>query len=112
MNRNYLVDLDLIEIIKDRLVSVYDPREIYLFGSYAWGKPTYESDIDLLVIIEMSDDKPYRRAIKGLKVLRDLKVPEDILVYTEDEFSQLSDDMSTLCYKIKHEGIKLYHAGA
>ncbi|MBF0336675.1 MAG: nucleotidyltransferase domain-containing protein [Nitrospirae bacterium] len=108
MNRNYLADLDLIEVIKDRLVSVYDPKAIYLFGSYAWGKPTYESDIDLLVIIEMSDDKPYKRPIKGLRVLRDLKIPEDILVYTVDEFSKLSDDMSTLCYKIKHEGIKLY----
>ncbi|KJU85488.1 DNA polymerase beta subunit, partial [Candidatus Magnetobacterium bavaricum] len=42
--------------------------------------------------------------------LRDLKMPEDILVYTVDEFSQLSDDVSTLCYKIKHEGIKLYES--
>ncbi len=30
---------------------------IYLFGSYAWGNPDDESDLDLLVIMKASDEK-------------------------------------------------------
>lgn len=41
------------------LVSVYSPLAIYLFGSYAWGHPEENSDLDLLIIIEKSEEKTY-----------------------------------------------------
>ena len=47
----------IIDEVVCRLVDVYHPVEIYLFGSYAWGKPTEESDLDLLVVIENSEKK-------------------------------------------------------
>ncbi|HIE15105.1 TPA: nucleotidyltransferase domain-containing protein [Candidatus Bathyarchaeota archaeon] len=30
----------------------FQPQKIILFGSYAWGKPTEDSDIDLFLIME------------------------------------------------------------
>jgi predicted nucleotidyltransferase len=99
---------NIINIIRERLVNAYNPRAIYIFGSYAWGTPDEQSDFDLLVIVEKSDEKPYKRIIKGLHALRGLKIAKDILVYTTDEFERLVSDISTLCYKIKNEGIKIY----
>ena len=49
------------EIIR-RLVDEFHPETIYLFGSHAWGKPTSGSDMDLLVIVENSRQKPTQRA--------------------------------------------------
>ncbi len=54
-----IVDNNMLEIIKNRLINVYHPAVIYLFGSYAWGQPTKDSDLDLLIIVDKSDEKNY-----------------------------------------------------
>ena len=41
-----------MSVIVDRLVDVSRPLRIYLFGSYAWGTPTVDSDYDLCVIVD------------------------------------------------------------
>ncbi|MBI5745580.1 MAG: nucleotidyltransferase domain-containing protein [Nitrospirae bacterium] len=105
-----MVRSEIIEIVKNRLIKAYNPRELYLFGSFAWGNPDEQSDLDMLVIVDKSDEKPYKRAINGIEALMGLRIAKDILVYTKDEFDKLSADVSTLCYKIKKEGIKLYEA--
>lgn len=103
-------DKKLINDVKDRLVKTYNPKEIYLFGSYVWGGKNIQSDLDILIVVDSSEDKPYKRALKGIRSLKGLKIAKDIIVYTKDEFENLASDISTLCYKIKHEGIKLYEA--
>jgi predicted nucleotidyltransferase len=76
----------LVEDIVNRLVKVFNPEIIFLFGSYAWGKPDNNSDIDILVVVNHSEEKPHKRILKGLKSLRGLKIPKDIIVYTKEEF--------------------------
>ncbi len=98
---------NLFETIKTKLDTAYNPLSIYIFGSYAWGTPTKESDIDLLVVVDSSDKKPYKRAIEGIRALRGMGIAKDILVYTKDEFKTISEDISSLLYKVKHEGIRL-----
>jgi uncharacterized protein len=100
----------LIEIIKQRLITAYNPSTIYLFGSYAWGNPQDDSDIDLLIILNHSNEKQYKRPVRGIEALKGLKISKDLIVFTKDEFDDLSGNASTLCYKIKHEGIKIYEA--
>ena len=97
-----------IDIIKERLVKAYHPLKIYLFGSYAWGIPTEESDLDLLIIVASSTKRSYERALKGYSALREMTIPKDILVFTKEEFEERSSDITTLCYKAKHEGKVLY----
>ena len=99
---------NIIEEVKERLVKTYHPIEIYLFGSYAWGSPDEESDLDILVIVEGSDEKRFKRSLPASLVLRDLMVPKDILVVTKSEFEKSSNDVATLFYKIKHKGKKIY----
>lgn len=43
----------------ERIKTNYDPEKIILFGSYAYGKPDTESDIDLLIIKNTSE--PFRK---------------------------------------------------
>jgi predicted nucleotidyltransferase len=42
----------IIQAIVRRLVEEYQPEKIILFGSYAYGRPRPDSDIDLLVVKE------------------------------------------------------------
>jgi len=66
-------------------------KKIYLFGSYAYGKPTKKSDIDLCVII---GDKLDRSSVY-LKIARNLFlndiIPADILVYKEKIFYDIKN---------------------
>jgi predicted nucleotidyltransferase len=96
--------------ILSRLIEAYQPEEIYIFGSYAWGNPDEHSDIDLLVIVNETSEKPYKRPIKGLRALRGLKISKNIVVYTKDEFNAQSKELSSLCHQIKEKGVKLYEA--
>ena len=41
----------LLEEITRRLVAEFQPEQIFLFGSHAWGRPTADSDLDLLVVL-------------------------------------------------------------
>lgn len=103
-----MIKKQTINTIKDRLVKAYHPLKIYLFGSYAWGTPTEDSDLDLLIIVSRSTKHSYERAVKGYHALREMTIPKDILVFTKKEFEERSSDVTTLCYKAKHEGKILY----
>lgn len=50
----------------------------------------------------------YERAVKGYRALRGMTIPKDILVFTKKEFEKSDQDVTTLCYKTKHEGKLLY----
>lgn len=93
-----------------RLVKVYKPEEIYLFGSYAWGEPTQDSDLDILIIVTESKEKFYKRPIRGYRSLEGLRIPEEIIIYTRNEFEKRARQKGTLCYKIKNEGYRLYES--
>lgn len=105
-----MTNAEIIDTVKTRLVETYKPKVIYLFGSFAWGKPDRQSDLDLIVVVDSSDEHHHKRGIKGSRSLRGLNIAKDILVYTREEFNELSSDVSSLCYKVKNEGIKLYEA--
>lgn len=105
-----MISQQTIETVKKRLVDVYHPLAIYLFGSYAWGEPTEESDLDILVIVDKSDEKSYVRPREGHAALRGLGISKDIIVFTKEDFEDRITDRSTLSYKILHEGVKLYEA--
>ncbi|MCU0286410.1 MAG: nucleotidyltransferase domain-containing protein [Acidobacteria bacterium] len=85
----------LIQTVVTRLVETYKPQSIFIFGSFAWGKPDDESDLDLLVVVEHSEEKPYKRILKGLKSLRGLRFPKDILVYTKSEFEEMAKERAS-----------------
>ena len=103
-----MIHQEIIDEVKNRLVKTYSPVAIYLFGSYAWGKPSEDSDLDLLIVIEHSEEKTYKRLYPGQKALFGLGVSKDLIVYTQEEFEKYSNDATSLCYKIKRDGELIY----
>lgn len=103
-----MITQEIIEEVKARLVKAYNPQAIYLFGSYAWGTPTEESDLDLVIIIDHSNEKSYNRLRVGQRALFGLGISKDMVVYTQDEFEKKSNDVTSFCYKIKKDGKMLY----
>lgn len=103
-----MIQKNSIEEVKNRLVKAYNPVAIYLFGSYAWGNPTDDSDLELLIVVDTSNEKSYKRPLVGYDTLFDLGIAKDLIVYTKAEFNQRSKDVTTLCYKIEKEGRVLY----
>ncbi len=55
------VDDSLIQTATQKLVAEFQPEQIWLFGSHAWGTPNEDSDVDLMVIVPSSDERPIRR---------------------------------------------------
>jgi len=90
----------------DFISTVDGVKKIYLFGSYAWGEPNDDSDIDLLVIIN-EDTNRLESAVKFNKGLLDRKMPLDILVDWESTFESASERV-TLQREIKEKGVLLY----
>lgn len=103
-----MISKQIIEKVKNRLVKTYQPKAIYLFGSYAWGQPNKESDLDLLIIVKESNEKSYKRSIAGDYALHGLMISKDLIILTKEEFEKRANDITTLCYKIKKEGKILY----
>lgn len=103
-----MITHETIEEVKNRLIKVYNPLEIYLFGSYAWGTPTEDSDLDLLIVIEESDEKRHKRGKPGFEALWGMCISKDLIVYTKDELEKYSADPTSLVHKILKDGKALY----
>jgi uncharacterized protein len=102
-----IADSIISEVVR-RLVNVYHPLKVYLFGSYAWGEPREESDLDLLVIVDQSDQKIHHRSVLGERALMGLMIDRDILVYTQKEFDERAKSKTSMFHQIKMQGKCLY----
>ncbi|MDQ6970044.1 MAG: nucleotidyltransferase domain-containing protein [Mariprofundus sp.] len=84
-------------------------KEAWLFGSYARGEASEDSDVDILFIID--NESSHLNLIRSArKTMRDWHVPKDILVYRNDEFQDWQKVVGSLCYRVKKEGVQLYEA--
>lgn len=99
---------DLLSEITQRLVERFNPEQIILFGSHAWGEPSNGSDIDVMVIVSESDLSDYQRALLGHRCLSGLGVAKDVIVRTRTEFDSLKAVPASLEYKVAHQGRLLY----
>lgn len=95
--------------IKEKILKEIKPKKIILFGSYAWGKPTEDSDVDLFIIKE-SEKRRIDRAREVRKALFGSGVPVDILVYTPDEIKKRLELEDPFVVNILEKGKILYPA--
>jgi predicted nucleotidyltransferase len=68
----------------ERIVSELKPEKIILFGSYAYGNPTPDSDVDLLIIMK-TKAREIDRYVAVSNLLYPRQFPVDILVKTPKE---------------------------
>jgi len=82
---------------------------VILFGSYAYGQPTEDSDVDLLVVMDM-DESPLHVAA-GIAAAIEHPFPLDIVVRTPVEFASAVRRKGVFATEVVTKGITLYEAG-
>jgi predicted nucleotidyltransferase len=102
------LDDTLLTTATQRLVREFQPEQIWLYGSHAWGEPHEDSDVDLLVVVPQSDESPIRRSQRAHRCLRGLRMPKDVLVETRQEVDRVKDLGTSLENVIFARGRRLY----
>src|SRR5438093_12032179 len=97
----------LLEEIIRRILAVSAPEQIILFGSYARGEPSPDSDLDLLVI-ERDVEAPRRESVRLRRALRGLLVPIDVIVATPQQIQRHRNTIGMIYGPAVREGRVLY----
>jgi predicted nucleotidyltransferase len=72
-----------IKVVADQIAREFLPEKIILFGSYAWGEPGPDSDVDLLIIKKTDDTRRTAREIDSALFPRPF--PLDLIVYDPEQ---------------------------
>ncbi len=106
MNTQEISHNDIAEMIK-RITADAKPVKVILFGSRARGDAKRNSDIDLLVI-ERDPVSQRKEAARLRKMLRDFKVPMDIVVFGQYFAERYWNIPGSVLYPAFRDGIVLY----
>jgi predicted nucleotidyltransferase len=101
------VTAERIQNIVQRIVAGVNPKQIILFGSYAYGNPSPDSDVDIMVVMNTSE-RPAERVLAVSRLLRPRPFPMDILVRTPDEITAALERKDSFIQEIFNRGIVLY----
>ena len=98
-----------LDKLKELIINAMPVEQIYLFGSYAYGTPHKDSDLDLYVVLK--DDIPLRDLDAGLQIRlaidRKKSMPVDIIARKKSYFVNRLDDI-TLERIVNRDGIRIY----
>lgn len=102
-----MITQEQIEEVVRRIVTNVNPEKVILFGSYAYGSPGEDSDLDILVIKDST--LPRHERVKGiLRHLRGLKIPIDVVCYTPNEVEHWRETEAAFITQILRKGRVLY----
>jgi predicted nucleotidyltransferase len=90
-----------------KIVDELNPEKIILFGSYAYGKPTPHSDVDLLIILKTNASLKERSWMVS-RLLLPRPFPVDILVKTPKEIEKAFKSGDFFLREILERGKVLY----
>lgn len=109
-----MTGLNYIPLIVEKLIATM-PEKIILFGSYAYGEPTDNSDLDILVvtgdkIIPSSFAEKSKIYLKISQAISDIKkeFPVDLIVHTKAMHQRFIDDNSLFARELLIKGKVLY----
>jgi len=99
---------EIIQELISHIASQFHPKQIFLFGSYAYGKPRPESDVDLLVIM----DTPLRESEQAMQIRKSINplFGVDILVYTPARLEQRLKLGDSFLKEITEKGLVVYES--
>jgi len=107
-----------IDEMKSEIIDRLKPlnvEQVILFGSYAYGTPHEDSDLDLYVVtnddyIPQNFDEKMNLKLKISGALKDLQrmVPIDVITHTKKMHQKFMELNSSLSKEILENGIKIY----
>jgi predicted nucleotidyltransferase len=108
IDKRQRIPMEVIHSLAKRIAMEFHPLKIILFGSYAYGTPRPESDVDLLVIM----DTPLKESEQSLKIRLYINIlfGMDLLVYTPQHLFQRLDWGDPFMKEIVEKGVVLYEA--
>jgi len=99
-----------LEIIKEGILQTVPAEAIYLFGSYAYGTPTEDSDLDIYVVVPDSVEKHPLEVCGDIRVNlrhKPVDMPMDLMVNYSSVFNRRKLG-PTMQRTIAREGVMLY----
>ena len=104
------ISAEAVQQAVDRMKREFQPIAIYHFGSSSRGIDGPSSDIDLLVVVEKSDEPFFARTQRAFSCLRGVEAPVDVFVYTREEFDQRAELPVSFERTVQNEGRIVYAA--
>jgi uncharacterized protein len=103
-----MITLDQIQAFSQQIAERFQPERIILFGSYAYGQPNEDSDVDLLVILPFEDLPVY----KAIEIRRQVRppFPLDLMARTAEQIQQRLDMGDFFIRDIIQKGRILYES--
>ena len=95
-----------IKEVADQIAKEHQPEKIILFGSYAWGEPNRDSDVDLFVIKETENTREIAKKIDSSIFPRPF--PIDLIVYTPAKLKSELNLEEPFVSKIARDGKVLF----
>ncbi|MGC1378457.1 MAG: nucleotidyltransferase domain-containing protein [Anaerolineales bacterium] len=101
-----MIEMQKVYELSERIVQHFHPQKVILFGSYAYGAPTEDSDVDMLVIMPFEG----RAAQKAVEILiaTDPRFPIDLLVRTPEQIKTRIEMGDFFLREITKKGRVLY----
>jgi uncharacterized protein len=102
------------EVLADMVQAIMgevDPERIYLFGSHARGEARQDSDVDLLIIVREPfgpEHSRFQEINRVYRALSSFRIPNDVLLYSSDEFAKWSQSLNHVVGRCSREGKLLY----
>ena len=97
-----------IEDLRAQIVQAVQPQQIILFGSYAYGQPHEDSDVDLLVVMPF-EGSPYQQAFK-IRMGINAPFALDLLVRTPEYVAQQLEWGDCFMQEVISQGKVIYEA--
>lgn len=107
----YETNQSTIDEIVQRIVEGFDPQRVILFGSWARGSAGADSDVDLLIIMEVEGSKR-KKATEIDIALVGIPVPIDLIVATPSDVERSVDSLASIIAPAVREGKVLYERAA
>ncbi|MCL1844715.1 MAG: nucleotidyltransferase domain-containing protein [Defluviitaleaceae bacterium] len=103
-NENSLQNM-LVEVAQS-IKDLYSESTVMLFGSYARGEATEDSDIDICVLVPNLIGRKVDMQVEVYGIAKHKsRLPLDLLIYTHDEFEENAKWPSRIQHRIKQEGV-------
>jgi predicted nucleotidyltransferase len=98
---------ELFKELTERIVDAFAPEQVILFGSYAEGRATADSDLDLLVVTKRPLSRK-ERLVRTQGLFQDMPLSIQVIAISRQEFEETRDVIGGIAYPATKYGRVIY----